>query len=243
MRIAVMQPYIFPYLPYFQLVHAVDCFVFLDTVQFLKRGWMHRNRIKLGDKDHLFTLPVRVESRNSPVTDVVFAENIKAECETLKRKLEHAYRKANSWSQLETIIWPLMDDMEPGANFSDFAGKSVQAVSDAMGITTDFRSASALGERTADHYQDYILDICQELGATTYVNPIGGMDIYSPKAFAERNVDLRFLSAQSFVYPQPGGAFVENLSIVDVLANVPLGELGQLLDDYELIPSPAENTA
>ncbi|MCK4814823.1 WbqC family protein, partial [bacterium] len=64
MKLAIMQPYFMPYIGYFQLINAVDKFVFLDDVTFIKQGWINRNRILLNDKEHLFSVPIKDISSN-----------------------------------------------------------------------------------------------------------------------------------------------------------------------------------
>ncbi len=78
MKIAIMQPYIFPYIGYFQLIHAADVFVFYDDVNYINRGWINRNRILLNGKDQLFTIPCKEASQNKLIKDIEVLADKKA---------------------------------------------------------------------------------------------------------------------------------------------------------------------
>jgi hypothetical protein len=234
MRVAIMQPYLFPYTPYFQLIHAVDCFVIFDTVQYIRRGWMHRNRIKLNGQEHLITFPTALAPRDTPIQEIVFSENAAKERERLLIKLAHAYGRATHWDQLEQLVAPLIAGLEQGGSFVEFAERSLRSISGALRITTRFLRASDLIARASPQYQDYVLDICQALDANEYVNAPGGKDLYRAEAFAERGVALRFLHSELPPYPQQGGEFVPDLSVIDILANVKLEDIRDYLQRWRL---------
>src|SRR5690606_3799363 len=73
MKIAIMQPYLFPYLGYFQLINAVETFVFYDDVNFIKRGWINRNQILVDNKAALFTVPLKKASQNKLINEIDMA--------------------------------------------------------------------------------------------------------------------------------------------------------------------------
>ena len=76
MKIAIMQPYFFPYLGYFQLIRNVDKFVVYDDVQYMQRGWINRNRILMGDKTPYIILPVSKDSRSKKINQRVLHPDI-----------------------------------------------------------------------------------------------------------------------------------------------------------------------
>jgi hypothetical protein len=234
MRVAIMQPYLFPYTPYFQLIHAVDCFVIFDTVQYIRRGWMHRNRIKLNGRQHSITFPTAAAPRDTPIREIVFAENAAKERERLLVTLAHAYGKAAHWNQLERLVVPLIAGLEPGGSFVEFAQRGLFSISSALGITTRFVRASDLVVHRSPQYENYVLDICQALDANEYVNAPGGRDLYRADVFAERGVVLRFLHSEMPSYSQPGGEFVPDLSVIDVLANLKLEDVRKHLQQWRL---------
>src|SRR4051812_4492478 len=98
-----MQPYLLPYIGYFQLIAAVDRFLFLDDVNYINRGWINRNRILLGGKDHLFTLNLKEVSQNKKINEIEIAKDERWTAKFL-RTVESAYRKAPHYSAVMPIL-------------------------------------------------------------------------------------------------------------------------------------------
>src|SRR5690606_28909470 len=110
-RIAIMQPYIFPYIGYFQLINAVDTFVFYDDVNFIKQGWVNRNSILVNNKDMLFTVPVAKISSFSEIKDtrldhVNYSIWRNKFCKTLIQN----YKKAPFFNEVYPLIRKILDN-------------------------------------------------------------------------------------------------------------------------------------
>ncbi|HRD51864.1 MAG TPA: WbqC family protein [Flavobacteriales bacterium] len=231
MTLAIMQPYLFPYIGYFQLLHACDCFVSLNDANFIKRGWINRNRILLDGRDHLFTVPLRNVSQHASIQDTLIAPD-----DGWKRKLiqqmQHAYRKA----PLAASVLPMVTDLIAGAegSIADFAEASLRATLQIIGIDRPFLRASTLQLRNDLRGQDRIVAICEQLGARTYVNPPGGRDLYQVERFNERGLDLRFLKVQAGPYNQGVTDFIPGLSIIDVLMWNQPEQVRGLVEQYTL---------
>ena len=75
MKLAIMQPYFFPYIGYFQLIKSVDEFVIYDNIQYTKKGWINRNRILVNGTDYLISLPLKKDSDYLNVVDRQLAES------------------------------------------------------------------------------------------------------------------------------------------------------------------------
>ncbi len=234
-RIAIMQPYLFPYIGYFQLIAAVDEFIVLDTVQFIRLGWMQRNRIKVDGADRLFGLPIRKAPHTTPILDIEFAGNAKAESQKIIATLTRAYRSAPYWPQLEALAVPLLEAVQPGESFAAFTLASLNATCGALGLHTPILSASCLAPRRSPDAQTYVIDICQERGATQYINSIGGVALYKVAAFAGRGLELRFLRPRNTPYLQTVGDFIPDLSVLDLIANLHRGEITERLELYDLL--------
>ncbi len=99
MNIAVMQPYIFPYLGYYQLVHAVDTFVFFDDVNFIMKGWINRNRILQQNEPFKFTVPLIKASQNRLINAIEISDYNRWKSDFLK-SIEHSYKKAPEFSSI-----------------------------------------------------------------------------------------------------------------------------------------------
>lgn len=234
-----MQPYVFPYLGYFQLVAAVDRFVFFDDVAFIKRGWIHRNRILVQGAPHTFTIPVADASQNRPINETA----IHAEAfvpSKLLRTLELAYRRAPHFA----ATFALAESVFTAGHktIAEMAKHSVRAVAEFLGMPTQFVETSASYGNRELKGQERIVDICRQENAALYVNAAGGAELYDAAAFALIGTELRFLKSHAVTYPQFGGAFAPSLSMLDVLMFNSREAAAELLRACELI-RPAEVAA
>lgn len=232
MKVAIMQPYFLPYIGYFQLISAVDLFIVYDNIQYTKKGWINRNRILRNGADAFFTLPLKKASDYCDVVERELAESF--DRATLLNQFRGAYGRAPCFAQ----TFPLLERVvqTPGTNLFGFIHASILAVRDHLGLDTEVRASS---EVAIDHRlkgEDKVLALCQALGATTYINAIGGVELYARPRFAESAIELRFLKSRPFEYPQFGGDFVPWLSIVDVLMFNPLDRVGRIVrEHYDLL--------
>lgn len=238
---AIMQPYLFPYIGYFQLIAAVDQFVIYDTVKYTKKGWINRNRFLRDGAPVTFTLPLEKDSDHLDIRERRVAAGF--EPDRLCAQIAQAYRHAPH--RHETM--PLVEEVlsYASADLFDHLRHGLLRTCAHLGIATPIRTASAIEGATDLRRQDRVIDLCERLGAATYVNPIGGTTLYDPAAFAQRGIALRFLRARPFVYPQGPHPFVPWLSILDVLMFNPRSALAAVLaGGYDLIegedaPCPA----
>jgi len=227
--VAVMQPYLFPYLGYYQLARAADEFVFLDDVGFIKQGYVNRNSVLLNGVAHRFTAPVRDASSFRPIA----AHDYLPRWPSLHALLAQAYRRAPQWRAIEPLVHAVLDD--PDDNVAHKNARSIRLVFDYLGVAGPRWSlASALDPEPTLRAQERVLALCAATGATTYVNSPGGRALYSGDDFAAHGVALRFLQMLPIAYDQGTPAFVANLSMLDVLAHCPRDEVVALLDRFEL---------
>jgi hypothetical protein len=94
MKLAIMQPYIFPYIGYFQLINTVDKFVVYDNIQFTKKGWINRNRILINGKEEYITLPLKKDSDYLNIDQRVLSDVFKEQRNKILRKINESYKKA-----------------------------------------------------------------------------------------------------------------------------------------------------
>lgn len=207
-----MQPYLFPYVGYFQLVASVDSFVFFDDVSFIKRGWVNRNRMLIDGKEHLFTVPVVDASQNRPINQHVVVKGWEA---GLLEKVRHAYSRAPHYESVSRLVASVVQGASE--NLAMLALTSVVAVSRHLGLTTQFETSSCLPNPWGLRGQERIIDICGRMGADTYVNLPGGRTLYDPAAFADKGIELLFIPDLDLTYPQFNDPFVPSLSIIDAL--------------------------
>jgi hypothetical protein len=211
--LAVMQPYVFPYLGYLQLMAAVDRFVLLDDVGFIKRGWIHRNRILVQGGPHRFTIPLVRPSQNRRICDTELAGGPWRD--ELCRTLERAYRRAPCFEPAMALVREVLAGGD--RTIAELARRSLAAVCAYVGRGVDWVQTSQVYGNAERRGADRILDICRLEGAGTYVNAPGGRDLYDAEAFAAQGVALRFLAPELTPYSQFGNPFVPGLSVIDAL--------------------------
>ncbi len=213
MKLAIMQPYLFPYIGYFQLINAVDVFVVYDNIQYTKKGWINRNRILQNGKDVLFSIPLKKDSDYLNVNERVLSVGFNRD--KLLNQFKGAYQRAPYFEQVFPLIERIVryDDV----NLFHFLHHSIVNVCEYLDIKTEIRISSDVAIDHSLRNQDKVLALCEAVGAGTYVNAIGGMGLYSKEDFREKGIDLKFLQSKTFEYEQLGNEFLPWLSIIDVL--------------------------
>lgn len=235
MRVAVMQPYLFPYWPYLQLMASVDVFVILSTVQFNSRGWARRNSILLNGAPHLFSIPIQHHSRSTCYGDIYLSKNISQWSERFDRTLVHAYKGALSDNIIRDIVHKTLDvPKDKVRSFCETFGIMYHALKNIIPIKSkilDARDLTPRGEKTA---QEYIISMVKEIGATSYVNAIGGRQLYCAKTFEAQGLKLQFINGTQEPYNQNTSQFISNLSCLDLIARLSTDELTHRLANYTI---------
>lgn len=231
-KIGIMQPYLFPYLGYFQHINAVDKFVLLDDVNFIKRGYINRNQILLNGSAHRFTLPLIKPSQNKLILDTEVSGDEKALLK-LVQTIASAYKKAPQFD----LVFPLIKSIVLFENkdLSKYLANSICVLCDYIGINTQIIKSSKSYEKGDLAGQNRILDIVLKEDGVQYINPIGGVDIYDRDLFSKSNVALSFHKMDAIIYEQFKNEFVPHLSIIDVLMFNSIDEVKELLKKYTLV--------
>lgn len=225
-----MQPYFFPYMGYFQLIDRSDIFVFADDVQYLKRGWINRNRILRAGEACWLTLPVRKGAHSLSINQRSY-EFVNAR--RLLRRIEASYRRAPRFDETFALVRQIMECSN--ANVAEFNMNLITRVADRLGITTRFVVSSRLEKNAGLTGQERVVDICQRLGAAHYVNPIGGIRLYQAARFARAGIELSFVQSTVPAYAQFGDPPIGSLSIVDSLMFNGDSVIAEHLKAYRLI--------
>lgn len=215
MRVAIMQPYFLPYLLYFQLIHAVDLFIILDDVSFIRGGWINRNHICVSGKKYWLTLPLLGASQNLKINEIALCLDSKWKKKTLNTLL-HSYKE--SLFRIRTMdLFNRITNFE-SYNLRDFVTNSLREISDFLGITTKFKFSSLIGYEDLKG-QDRILKICEKSGATEYFNLPGGVTLYQQEEFLSHNIKLRFIQPSQLINLNTSLGDPYNISILDVIFN------------------------
>lgn len=238
LRLAIAQPYLFPYLGYFQLMRAVDRWVVYDDVQYIKSGWINRNQIRTSAGATMFTVPLAGASSSKRICDVeIEARSLLAWRDKFYKTLAQAYRLAPCYREVLAGLESLFETAPPTIAALDLA--ALRWVRDQLGLSTEIVPTSAAYGNAELRSQERVLDICRREGAQTYVNAMGGAALYDTATFAEHGITLRFHRMQVVPYPQQYAPFVSHLSVLDVLMNLGPEERTRVLAAYELVGSDA----
>ena len=230
MILAANQPYFLPYLGWWQLLKASDLFLVSDDYNFMRKGWINRNRILVNGEVVFFRIEVKGQSSFRQIKDM---EILLPDKGKKLKTLEMAYHKAPCFENGMALADRILSC--PERNLSLFLENSIKEVCACLGIGTPIGRTSDLPGNNQYKREERIYDFCARLGAGTFINPIGGMTLYSPEEFAKRGIRLRFLKSGLPEYPQFGAPFVKGLSILDAIMFNSPEALEVMLDDYTLV--------
>lgn len=232
MKLGIMQPYLFPYIGYWQLLAAVDKYVIYDDVNFIKGGWINRNRILNNGKVQYFNVQLKGSSSYKHINEIEIQNN---EIQIVKNKktLYNAYHK----SKMFNIVFPMLEGiLEYNTNeLAAYLENSIKNICKYLEIDTELVVSSHINKDDTLKGEDKVIEICRRLGADTYYNAIGGRSLYDFEHFKNAGIKLIFLKTKEIQYDQNNQVFEPNLSIIDVLMNNSKDEVRQMLKMYELI--------
>lgn len=230
-KVAIMQPYFFPYIGYWQALNAVDEYVLYDDVTYIKGGWINRNNILINKQANLITLPLEGASSFKKINEISVTSNAKVK-EKLCKSISMAYAKAPYFND----VYPLVEKsiMKDGI-ISQIIYETVLDICDYIGIKTKILLSSNINKNNELKAEEKVIDIVKNLGGTTYINAIGGQELYDAQEFKNNGIDLFFIRTKRFEYPQFKNEFVANLSIIDIMMFNSPEKIQELLNEYELI--------
>lgn len=252
MKLGMNQPYFFPYLGFYQLIHAVDRFIVYDNLNYIQYGWINRNRFLIvGGEPAYFNAITEGGSPSKKIRDIRLSPKT-----NWRRKLLNTfflnYKKspffAETYDLIETIV------RHETESLSELATRSITEVCEHLRITTEIienplyeELEKALDtENPAQAFPSIklglperkvfrVIAVCQMTGVREFVNAIGGQALYDKNDFKANGVDLYFLQTHDEPYQQTTEKYYPGLSIVDMLMNC--GREGTImrLGNYELV--------
>lgn len=228
---AIMQPYFFPYIGYFQLMQAVDTFVIFDDVQYIDRGWVNRNRIQNNGVAAWLTLPVQKASRNLPINKRHYHLAGGDAVRRVEQRLQASYAKASCWPEIAPLLFRLLgfDD----ANVATFNANLLEVLARRLGAGCRFIFSSSIDKPGELKGNAKVIDLCRRIGATHYVNPIGGIPLYPREVFEQAQIELSFLQTRAM--PIQVGTVSEHLSIIDTMMHHGTRDTAAMLQSYDLV--------
>ena len=227
MKIAVMQPYIFPYIGYFQLMNYVDKFILYDDVTFIKRGWINRNKLLLNGNSFMFTVPIVNASQNTLIKDIKVAIDTRWKNKFYKT-IEFAYKKTPFYNEIMSIICQVIDLRTK--YLKDIHLISFELIVKYTGLETIIVDSSSVYNNDDLNGQNRIIDICIKEQATQYVNLYGGKKLYNHDEFNKKRLDLKFIKNNNQLIKREN-----KFSIIHDLMITKSSEMKNLYEDYTVV--------
>ncbi len=228
MKLAIMQPYLFPYIGYFHLIDAVDLFLIYDDVAYIKRGFVNKNSIASPSGSANFTVPVLGASQNKLFSELQFSKEV----DKVLKTFEYSYSKAPYFENVFPIVYETLNF--PDRSIASICKRGFEEIFSYLNIEKTFRKTSEIDYDRSVNARDRLISLCNIFGANKYINAPGGRKLYKKQDFAEAGIDLQFVDSLAVEYRQAGKNFIPNLSIIDVLMNCSPEEVKFLLVRYEL---------
>ena len=232
MKLGIMQPYFLPYLGYWQLLNEVDSYVVYDDVNYIKGGWINRNRILVNGEVKYLSLELQGASPNKLINEISLSPNKKSRIKLLKT-VGQSYKKAPMYNE----VFSLMEDilLYEDDNLANFVFNSIDKIREYLKINTKLYLSSSIKKDNTLKGQDKVIEICKILNADTYVNAVGGQALYSFSDFNSEGIALEFLKThEDICYPQLSDEFCPMLSILDILMMLPVEDIRFLLSQFTL---------
>lgn len=232
MKLAVMQPYFLPYLGYWQLLNVVDRFVIYDDVNFIKGGWINRNRILINGKPSYITIPLHKASPNKLISNISLQSSLVWQSKMIK-SIENSYRKAPFFSDIYPVVKQIIAYKTD--NLADFLVYQLKTMAAFLQIKTELIKNSQRHKKPNLTGQDRIIDICKREDANIYINLQGGQTLYDAATFHKQNIDLCFIMTRQIPYTQRSPGFVASLSLIDALMEIGPQGVAKKLNEFNLL--------
>ena len=218
MRLGIMQPYFFPYIGYFALTAAADEWVVFDVTQYTRKSWINRNRVLHPVSGWNYITAAVAHAPRDALTRDVRVLDVAATRASLLGKIAHYRRAAPFFNDVVALIDEVFDAPR-NDSIVELNMRAMRAVCARLGIDRPTLVASEidLDWSSVTHAGGWALLIAIHLGATGYVNPVGGKALFRPEEFAAAGIALEFLQMPEVTYGTDGFEFVPSLSILDVL--------------------------
>ncbi len=236
MTIGIMQPYFFPYLGYMSLIKHTDRFILFDPVQFIRHGWIERNRILKPDEGWQYVqVPLVKSSRDTLIKDIQINNSQNWQGKIIAQ-LQHYKKKAPYYVQVIDLLNSIFK-----SKYIDIVSLNKEVLTktcEYLGINKKMEvfSNMNLSINPVNAPDEWALNICLALGdIDTYINPPGGESFFDKKKYTDNNIDLKFHHIHLTPYNQRRDHFEEGLSILDVMMYNSVQDINLMLDDYELL--------
>ena len=214
MIVAIHQPEYLPWLGFFKKMMNVELFVFLDDVQFRKKGWQNRNRIRINDGTTLLSIPVHTHSY--PKINEVTIDNEKNWSIRHKKSILYNYARAPYFDEIKDFIESIFE--KKFQYLVDLNTEIIKFIMNELEIKSKIVFSSEL--EISKKGSDRVLDICKAVGADHYITgTFWAESNLRVEEFKKSNIDIEFQKFQHPIYKQIHGEFIPEMSIIDLLFN------------------------
>mgnify|MGYP003369580672 FL=1 len=236
MRLGIMQPYFFPYIGYISLIKHTDLFILLDDVQFIRHGWIERNRILKpgGGGWNYIAVPLKRHHRETPIREIRINNEIEWK-QKIKAQLV-CYKRAPYYRQVTGMLEEVF--AEEYQDITSLDQMALRKTCEYLHIDTPIEVCSRmnLDFELAKYADEWALNICKAIdGVDEYWNPIGGMTFFDRSKYSGAGIDLKFMDMKLKEYGQFQGRFEKGLSILDVMMFEPAEHINEMLEGYRLL--------
>ena len=234
MRLGIMQPYFFPYIGYFSLIKHVDEFILFDTPQFIRHGWIERNRIKnAGGGDVYISVPLLKHSQKTAIQNILINNEMDWKNKILAQ-LVH-YKKAPYYKEVTEMLRALFE--KEYLDIVTLDKVTLEKVCEYLNIDTEIKVFSQMNLEIEQVLapDEWALNICKAIpGANEYWNPPGGKAFFDVSKYDKAGIDIRFQEVEITEYQQGKNAFEAGLSIIDVMMYNSSQTIHRMMDNFKL---------
>lgn len=236
MRLAIMQPYLFPYIGYISLIKNTDRFILFDTPQFIRHGWIERNRILKQNEGWLYIqVPLQKFHQTTPIKDVLI-NNSTDWPDKIKAQLQHYKKIAPNFYATMKVLDDIFSE-----KFDDIVSLnhvSLSKICKYLGIDRNIEILSKLNLQIypANEPDEWALNICKAIGnVNEYWNPVAGQSFFDKTKYEKNNLTLKFHSIKLLEYNQKRSPFESGLSVIDVMMFNDVEKINMMLNNFELL--------
>jgi hypothetical protein len=246
MKLGIMQSYFFPYLGYFQLISHVDSFILYEHVSFRKKSWITRNRIldKRANSPVFINVPVQKKSSSNSIGNTLINNSTDWRNKIINL-IFFNYKKALFFDEIFPVVEKIVN--EKYASIHEYNARIIINICECLEIKTKItyqnenyilmeKELEVLAkENSSEIKTQRIFEICDREGANTYVNPVGGAELYDKTHFTANEIQLHFVETSGYEYNQFKGDFEPHLSIIDVLMHNGIEKTKEMIHNYKVV--------
>lgn len=236
MKLGIMQSYFFPYIGYFSLIKNTDRFILLDVVQFIRHGWIERNRVLKPDEGWQYIrVPLQKHHRDTKIIDILI-DNTQKWQDKIIAQIQHYKKKAPYFSEVVSLLKEVFS--REYTTITELNKASLTTVCRYLQISTPIEifSEMKLNIEPPNAPDEWALNICKALGnVSEYWNPPGGISFFDRSKYEKNGIKIKFQSIKITPYDQKRPVFEPGLSIIDVMMFNPVDKINYLLDQYEFL--------